>query len=139
MWFIAFVLTIPLAINLNLLHRKDRFKFVHSLVSGFNVRVLTGLLAFVVSYGIHFVFGRNSQNLFEYDEDSLFKLVACSVILVSFVTFKFEQKDLWMQRNTGCLLLILYFTIIIQNQLSLLIAQLILISLIGLWVTEIAY
>ncbi|CAL6109585.1 Transmembrane_domain-containing protein [Hexamita inflata] len=141
-YVVAFLITLPLAINLNFMHRKERVKFIKSVTIGFNVRIITFIISTIIIYTVYTLFKQfdkfNSFNIFWYDSDSLFKACACSVVLVSWITMKMEPSFLSMQRNTACLLLIFYLSIAVKSQSSMYLLQVIMFSHLGYWVSDLA-
>lgn len=119
-YLLAYLLTLPLAINLNVYHKRRRGYFLRSIPAAFNMRVLIfGCSVIVVLMVLHIlkIFGGKYYlgNAFSVDTENLPKCCAMVVLVFCWVFGKIEDEELFMQRNTACLLLVFYASVFFKQ------------------------
>ena len=118
-YLLAYILTLPLAINLNVYHRRRREYFLKTIPAAFNMRVLiSGCAVITVLCVLHIlkVFGGKYYigNAFSVDTENLPKCCAMAVLVFCWIFGKIEDEELFMQRNTACLLLVFYACVLLR-------------------------
>ena len=104
------------------------------LIFGCSVIVVLMVLHILKIFGGKYYMG----NAFSVDTENLPKCCAMVVLVFCWVFGKIEDEELFMQRNTACLLLVFYASVFFKQQYSIFLGQLVIMSHFGYWICEMA-